>query len=455
MLISSGRFPTAGQERRHADSTAQDDRRASSGSAPWPSRPRPASAATGDHQTTLKETFSTGAAAANPVISLDAEFAVGETASRSRSRHHRLPHRRPSPLAEGVGRDAARPGRDPARDVLEQAHRLRPDHAAPRRAPDATRKGAFVRATIGIDKTLSKGIGSSTVPVVLRMANGGKLLTVRVDLKMPVAKLTALGIDSTLRSATLTLQGTIAYGAALHPITLNPSKVTVLTNAVTAQACATPTCTALRSGTPASPTSVHLPKVVSLSAPAQLNYGYRYSIGGTGQPGDHITLSVLGSDGTLLASPWGADVRPDGTFEVRATVRSGFGTDDALVRPATARYVASATEGNATVLATAANDTAVSLVTPIFHIQRKNAGSKLHLSVHVPGADTNTSVRIMLGNRTIAQGKTTAAGRFVTTDRKPDRQGQPARRRERPRRRQGDLEGDPIHPRQLIPSPTR
>ena len=55
------------------------------------------------------------------------------------------------------------------------------------------------------------------------------------------------------------------------------------------------------------------------------------------------------------------------------------------------------------------------LVTPIFHIQRKDAGSKLHLSVRVPGADTNTSVRIMLGNRTIAQGTTTAAGLFVET----------------------------------------
>ena len=144
------------------------------------------------------------------------------------------------------------------------------------------------------------------MPVVIRLTNGGKLLTIKVDLMTPVAKLTALGIDSTLRSATLTLQGTIAYGAALHPITLNPSTLTVLTNAVAAQACVTPTCTAVRFGTPASPTSVHLPKVVSLNAPAQLSYGYRYSIGGTGQPGDHITLSVLGSDGSLLTSPWGA-----------------------------------------------------------------------------------------------------------------------------------------------------
>ena len=373
-----------------------------------------AGAATGDLQPTLHETFSTGAAAASPVISLDAEFAAasGVTLAKTGTITYGIDTRLLSPKAWDAMQHAPAGTRlgtfsskltGPAPTTLHL------------QGSGSDAQGAFLRATIGIDPTLSKGIGSSIVPVVIRMTNGGKQLTISVDLTTPVTKLTALGIDSTLRSATLTLQDTIAYGAALHPITLNPSTVTVLTNAVTAQACATPTCTALRAGTPASPTSVHLPKVVSLNAPAQLNYGYRYSIGGNGQPGDHITLSVLGGDGNLVASPWGADVRPDGSFEVRATVRSAFGSDDMLVRPATARYVASATEGNATVLATAANDTDVRLVTPIFHIQRKDAGSKLRISVRVPGADTNTSVRVMLGNRTIAQGTTTAAGLFVET----------------------------------------
>jgi hypothetical protein len=381
-----------------------------------------AGAATGDLQPTLQETISTGAAAANPVISLDAEFASakGVTLAKTGTITYGVDARHLSPSAwdammkapagTRLGTFSSKlTGDSPTNMVLQGV------------GNDA--QGAYVRATIGIDIKLSKGIGSSTVPVIMRMVNGGKQLTIMVDLRTPVSKLSALGIDTTLRTATLTLQGTLAYGAALHPITLNPSKVTVLTNAVAAQACATATCSTLRTGTPASATSVHLPKAVSLNAPAQLSYGYRYSIGGTGQPGDHVTLSVLAADGTLLASPWGAYVRPDGTFEVRATVRSGFGTDDALVRPAAARYVASATEGRATVLAAAASDTAVKLVTPIFHIQRKDAGSKLHLVVRVPGADTNTSVRVMLGNRTIAQGTTSAAGRFSATVATPINKG--------------------------------
>ena len=277
------------------------------------------------------------------------------------------------------------------------------------------RSGPLVHATIGIEDPLSKGIGSSIVPVTLRRTSDLKFVTVAVNLQMPVGKLIALRLDSTVREATLVIQGTIAYGAALHPITLNPAKLTALTNMVSTQACAQPACTTLRPAVDRSVATVHLPKQVTLTAPDVLSYGYRYSIGGTGRPGDHITLAAIGPDGSLIPSPWGADVRPDGTFEVRATVRSEFGADNKLVRPASARYAASATEGNATVLAIASNDTHVRLVKPMLNIQRTHGGSRLHFAVKVPGADPNVTVRIQLGKRTIAEGQTNKAGRYSIT----------------------------------------
>lgn len=383
---------------------------------------QPASAAVGDYQTTLKETISTGAAAAHPRVSLDAVMS-----SKSGG----------APVATGA-----------------LAYRVDAGHLAPEawkameNAPIGTRlgtfssvltgtratelrlqgtghdaQGSFVRATIGIAKPLSKAIGSSTIPVTIRQSSDEKFMTLFVNLQQPVSKLAALGVDSTVRSATLTLQGTIAYGAALHPITLNPAKLAVMTNLVAAQACAQPACTTLRPVVQKSIAAVHLPKQVTLLAPDTLRYGYRVSIGGTGRPGDHITLSAVASDDSLLASPWGADVRPDGTFEVRATVRSSFDDEKQLVRPASARYVASAVEGNATVLAAAANETQVKLVKPMLQIKRKDSGNKLHFAVKVPGADPNVKVSIKLGARTIAEGTTNAAGRFSITVASPINKG--------------------------------
>jgi hypothetical protein len=275
-------------------------------------------------------------------------------------------------------------------------------------------QGPYVAATIGVSKAMSLKAGSSALPMTLRMSKDGKSLLVSVNLQGPVGRVASLGGTGVLQSATLTLQGKITYGAALHAITLNPAKLTLLNSRVSSKACTTAACTALQPTIENGSASVHLPKAVTLEAPAKLRYGYRVSIMGTGQPGDKVTLSTLGTDGQLLASPWSAFVKPDGTFEVRATVRSGFATDDSLVRPAAGRYVASATEGNATVLAVAPDDTHVSLVSPIFHIVRKS-DSRLHLSVHVPGADANVKVQIRLGSKTIASGMASKSGVFSTT----------------------------------------
>jgi hypothetical protein len=88
-----------------------------------------------------------------------------------------------------------------------------------------------------------------------------------------------------LQSATLTLQGKITYGASLHAITLNPQKLTQLNSRVSSKACATAACTTLQPTIENGYASVHLPKAVTLQAPAMLRYGYRVSILGTGQPG--------------------------------------------------------------------------------------------------------------------------------------------------------------------------
>jgi hypothetical protein len=383
---------------------------------------QPATAATGDHQTTLKETFSTGAASANPVISLDAVLssADGKNPVSTGSIVYRIDAGHLAPGAWKAIQNA------PAGTRLGTFSSIVTGSSPTKvslQGPGRDKQGPLVHATIGIDKTFAKGVGSSIIPITLRQSSDMKSITVAVNLQMPVGKLIALRFDSTVRDATLTLQGTIAYGNALHPITANPTKLTALTNMVTTQACAQPACTTLRPAGDKSIATVHLPKVVTLTAPAALSYGYRYSIGGTGRPGDHITLNALASDGSLIPSPWGADVRPDGTFEVRATVRSEFGSDNQLVRPAAARYAASATEGNATVLAIAANDTHVSLVKPMLHIQRKQGGNELHFAVRVPGADPNVNVRIQLGKRVIAEGKTNSAGRYSITVASPIAKG--------------------------------
>jgi hypothetical protein len=383
---------------------------------------QPASAAVGDHQTTLKETLSTGAASANPDMSLNAmlESADGKVPVSTGSILYRIDASHLAPGAWKAIQNAPHGTRlGTFSSVVTGSHPT----AVRLQGPARDANGPLVRATIGIESSLSKGVGSSIVPITLRRSSDTKFVTVAVNLQTPVGKLIALGLDSTVREAVLKIQGTIAYGGALHPITLNPTKLTPLTNMVSTQACAQPACTTLRPAIDRSVATVHLPKQVTLTAPDVLSYGFRYSIGGTGRPGDHISLAALGSDGSLIPSPWGADVRPDGTFEVRATVRSEFGADDELVRPAAARYAASATEGNATVLAIAPNDTHVRLVKPMLNVQRKHGGSRLHFAVKVPGADPNVNVRIQLGKRTIAEGKVNKAGRYSITVASPIAKG--------------------------------
>jgi hypothetical protein len=374
---------------------------------------QPALASSADHQTSLKETISTGAAAASPDLSMEADFAAASGATLAPT----------GAITWVIDAGQLSPGAWKAMQVAPGGTRIgtftsaltgaKPQQVRVRGAFKDT-QGPYVAATIGVSKAMALKVGSSSLPMTLRMSKDGKSLLVSVNLQGPIGRVVSLGGTGVLQSATLTLQGKITYAAALHAITLNPSKLTQLNSRVSSKACTTASCTALAPTIENGTASVHLPKNVTLQAPAKLRYGYRVSIFGTGQPGDKVTLSTLGSNSQLLASPWSAYVKPDGTFEVRATVRSGFASDDSLVRPAAGRYVASATEGNTTVLAVAPDDTHVTLVQPIFHIQRKS-GSRLHVMVHVPGADANVKVQIRLGSKTIASGMTSKSGVFSTT----------------------------------------
>ena len=421
MLLSSGRFPAVGRSDMRTHCVKAAVLVIGLGSAALTAAP--AGAAVGDYQAALKETISSGVANANPVVSLDVAFGTVNGGA-------------PVPtggITYRVDAGHLAPGAWKAIEAAPAGTRLGTFSSVLTGAsPTDVRlqgvgrdaHGPLVHATIGVDRTIAQEIGSSIIPIVLRQTIDAKHVTISVNLQSVVGKLAALGLNSTAREATVTLQGKIAYGGALHAITLNPQIAATLTNIVTTQACAQPACSSLRVTAQQGVATVHLPKQVTLQAPELLSYGYRYSIGGTGRPGDQITLSALGSDGALLASPWSADVRPDGTFEVRATVRSAFDSKtNELIRPAAARYVASATEGNATVLAVAGNDTRVTLVKPLLHIQRKAGGTKLHFSVRVPGADANVKVRIELGSRTIADGTTNAAGRFTVTLPSPIKKG--------------------------------
>ena len=130
-----------------------------------------------------------------------------------------------------------------------------------------------------------------------------------------------------------------------------------MTNSVTARACADPACATLATTTTSSSATVHLPKTVTLAAPVTATYGFRYSIGGTGRSGDTVSLQSLGTSG--LVPPRGTTmVRPDGTFVIRATLRSLFTDDGDLAMSARGRYaVASVEGGNATVYGIAGQDT--------------------------------------------------------------------------------------------------
>ena len=140
-------------------------------------------------------------------------------------------------------------------------------------------------------------------------------------------------------------------------------------------------------------------------------------------------------------------VRPDGTFVIRATLRSFFSDDGDLTLAARGRYaVASVEGGNATVYGIAGQDTHVVLSQPSFVLQRKTGGKLLHFSVRIPGADDHVRVAIKIGAKTLATGYSTNS-RHVLEDH-PEARGarQPPRRRIGARRRHGDLERHAAQP---------
>jgi hypothetical protein len=117
-------------------------------------------------------------------------------------------------------------------------------------------------------------------------------------------------------------------------------------------------------------------------------------------------------------------VKPDGTFVIRATLRSLFSDDGDLAMAARGRYaVASVEGGNATVYGIAAQDTHVVLAQPRFKVQRKTGGKLLHFSIRIPGADDHVRVSIKIGNRTLAKGYATHSGTFSKTVLKPAERG--------------------------------
>ena len=209
-----------------------------------------------------------------------------------------------------------------------------------------------------------------------------------------------------------------------------------------------PACTTRTVPTTSSSATVHLPKTVTLAAPVTATYGYRYSIGGTGRSGDVVNLQSLA---TTVPARGSTMVKPDGTFVIRATLRSIFTDDGDLAMSARGRYaVASVEGGNATVYGIAAQDTHVVLAQPRFVLQRKTGGKLLHFSVRIPGADHHVRVAIKLGSKTLATGYATKSGTFSKTILKPSRARQPARRRLGARRRHGDLERHAAQPLGLI-----
>jgi hypothetical protein len=285
------------------------------------------------------------------------------------------------------------------------------------------KSGSYVRAGIDVPSSTASIIGDDTLVMVIRRTPSGAHLTYTLDLHSAVGKLAAKGADSTLQAITLALRSSITFAGKSHGITYNPASTTSLTNSVTARACATPSCATQRSSTTTAAATVHLPKAVTLSAPVSATYGYRYSIGGTGRSGDAVSLESLATAGSLPARG-STMVKPDGTFVIRATLRSLFSDDGDLAMSAGGRYaVASVEGGNATVYGIAGQDTRVGLAQPHFVLQRKTGGKLLHFSVRIPGADAHVRVAIKLGSKTLATGYATASGQFSKTILKPSERG--------------------------------
>jgi hypothetical protein len=283
--------------------------------------------------------------------------------------------------------------------------------------------GDYVRAGVDVPGATAAIIGSDNLTVIIRRTTSGAHLTYQLDWHAAAGKLAPKGVNSALHSVTLALRGVIVYSGASHAITQNPTGQTLMTNSVAARACAQPACTTLRPATVTGSASVHLPKTVTLAAPVSATYGYRYSIGGTGRAGDAVSLESFATNG-LVPARGATMVKPDGTFVIRATLRSVFTDDGDLAQSAGGRYaVASVEGGNATVYGVAGQDTHVSLAQPHFVLQRKTGGKLLHFSVRIPGADEHVRISIKLGALTLAKGYATQSGVFSKTILKPSTRG--------------------------------
>jgi hypothetical protein len=380
----------------------------------------PLAAQAADYRAQLAESFNSGLAAARPSITLHATFDNGSGGPPvptgvlrfSVDTRHLTSSAWASMYAASGGTQLGTVNTD-----LTGTSALR----VLSHGKDAT--GTYVRAGIDVPSSTASIIGGDTLVMVIRRTPSGAHLTYVLDLHDAVGKLAARGVDSTLQSITLALRSSIVYGGKSHGITYNPASLTAMTNTVTGRACAQPSCVQTRPSTSTGAATVHLPKTVTLAAPVTATYGYRYSIGGTGRSGDTVSLESLATAGVLPARG-STMVKPDGTFVIRATLRSLFTTDGDLAMAAGGRYaVASVEGGNATVYGIAGQDTHVSLAQPHFVLQRKTGGKLLHFSVRIPGADSHVRIAIKLGSKTLATGYATHSGAFSKTILKPSERG--------------------------------
>ncbi len=379
----------------------------------------PLAAQAADYRVQLSESFNSGLAAARPSITLRAVIDNGTGAA---------------PTATGI-----------VRFNVDTRHLTSSAWASMRAATPGTQIGSFsseitgpsavrvldqgrdsagtyVRAGIDVPNTTASIIGDDNVVMVVRRTPSGGHLTYTLDVRTAVGKLAARAVNPTLQNVTFAVRSSIHYGGKSRGITLNPVSQTVMTNSVSARMCLDPACATVAPSVSSSAT-VHLPKTVTLAAPVTATYGYRYSIGGTGRSGDSVSLEALGTFG-LIPARGATMVRPDGTFIIRATLRSFFSDDGDLTMPARGRYaVASVEGGNATVYGIAAQETRVVLSQPRFVLQRKTGGKLLHFSVRIPGADDHVRVAIKIGSKTLATGYSTKAGTFSKTILKPAERG--------------------------------
>lgn len=374
----------------------------------------PLAAQAADNQAQLSESFNSGLASARPSMTLNADISNGSGGA---------------PVATGVLRFnvdtrhltssawASMLAATPGTQLGTVTNNLTGTSSLRVLSHGTDTAGQFVRAGVDVPGTTASIIGDDNLVFVIRRTPSHAHLTYVLDLRPAIGKLVARGADATLQTITLAIRSSIVYGGRSRGITLNPTRVIALTNSVTIRTCADAPCTALTATSSTGSATVHLPKTVTLAAPVNAVYGYRLSIGGTGRSGDVVNLQSLAN--TSLPSRGSTMVRPDGTFVIRATLRSIFSDDGDPIMPARGRYaVASIEGGNATVYGIASQDTKVVLSQPRFVLQRK-PGSKLHFSIRVPGADSHVRLAIKLGNQTLATGYSSASGTFSKTIVKP------------------------------------